>query len=187
VLYIVPVHPVQYAFLFAAFAFCGLSLQAAPPEKYIVHTRGFSHTYLRGPAVGPPENFIEGGVIHARAQRGVDLYLLISCTVPSGGNPNGECGAGEESSLYWLDIRGDTVVKAQEILYDSCWKNNMGSIVGWKGQFFTATFDTTLNTGPKTDDFSTITHLLVFDCKAPEKGIHQQDSAPVPFQPSAPN
>lgn len=103
---------------------------------------------------------------------------MISCTIYSGGNPNGKCGAGEESSLYWLHIHGDTVVKAQEILYASCWESIVGSIDGWKGQFLLVSYNTIVGDDANPPNFSSVAHHIVFNCKAPEKGLEDHADPP---------
>lgn len=170
----------KYPFLLAALALvlCYPLSVADTPGKYTVRARDFSHVYLCGPGVHPPDNRIENGVIHSKIQRGEDLYLVISCTIPSGGNPNGECGAGEESSLYWLHIHGNTVVKAQEILYDSCWKPIGGRIDGWKGQFLLVTYYAVVSDDANPPNSSSVMHQIVFNCKAPEKGLEEHADPP---------
>jgi hypothetical protein len=149
---------------------------AAPPKSgtvkapaFSIHAGKIQHAYLCAPGVKAGK--IEDGVVHADLPQGNERYLLIAYSEMSRpSNPNGRCGAADESYLVWLHIHGDTVVEFQSAQYESCWKEITGSTPAWSGQFCSVTYEMShFDFG--TNQMSETHSKATFDAKAPEKGI----------------
>jgi hypothetical protein len=166
-----PKHSVFSLFMFAAFMDAAeprpTDKNEKKPAKLSVQAGNLKQTYACGAGVEPLS--IENGVLYANLRRGDDRYLLIAYSELSRpSNPNGRCGAGLESYLVWLHIRGSTVTASQSAQYESCWKDISGGPPAWSGQFCSVEYEDF----DSSDRGSTNTRSKAsFDAKAPEKGI----------------
>jgi len=153
---------------------CATFIHAAEPvtppaaqAKFIISSDSIKRTFLCAEGVAAGE--IEQGVVHADLHRAKDRYLLITWTEPtrSGSGTGGPCGAGEESTLIWLHVRGDRVIASRSALYDSC-RNSACSTGGpeWTGHLFTVEYEAReRGTG------QLVKSKAVFDAETPEKGL----------------
>lgn len=82
---------------------------------------------------------VDSSILHFAIVRNGTLYVLFTCLGPSrggGGNPYGRCGAGVERQINWMAIKGGKVASHQQRDIDSCWRDAVGTISGWKGSKF---------------------------------------------------
>ena len=64
-------------------------------------------------------------VAYAAARRDADYYLVL-------GLKEWTCGGGKEEFICWLHVRDGKVVERQSGLYNSCYEERTGSVLGWK-------------------------------------------------------
>jgi hypothetical protein len=72
---------------------------------------------------------------HSRVIDGKE-YLLVVINHPSGSNPTGYCGAGEEGSLYVLELNGDAAASRFSLPVRSCLKDyDLANDSGQKSEY----------------------------------------------------
>lgn len=97
---------------------------------------------------------------------GAYKYLLLTVNGPStrNGRGVGQCGAGLETGIVWLQLRNWRVVRSQSQLVESCWENAIiTETIAWSGaQMQLAYLD--LAAGSKS-------RVLRYDRNQPERGF----------------
>lgn len=90
-------------------------------------------------------------------------YLVFFATVSSRrGNPWARCGAGEETSLVWLQLTNWQITDEKNWLVNSCWFGiDLMSEPYWKDEIYTITFSKDY----KTD------YTLRYNRNKPEEGL----------------
>ena len=142
------------------------------------------------------EEVPEKHVVHAVIRRNEDFYLVLGLSFWSRGGPQprGTCGGGKEVSVSWLHVHGGKIVERQTGLYQSCFENREGEIVGWKdGVLLWQGWGVHHPSVDRTGDFVTTDYVWTFDSAKPEAGIIEHatdrpDSSPTPtnLSPSQP-
>lgn len=120
-----------------------------------------------------------GCYVHAVRKRGVDYFVLYAAKEWTKGRPypKGNCGAGIESHVTWLHVRGGKIVERNRALYQSCVDNRDGYALGWHGPLFTVETEDLVE-GSVTPDAKTARWRQLkwtFDVRHPEAGFAEEE------------
>lgn len=121
--------------------------------------------------------------LHAVCKRGQDYFIVFGYSEYTRGSPRGgHCGAGVESRLCWLHVRGGEIMERHEGLYESCIKDRYDGALQWKDGKLTCVTEGLRKVSDKGDEKPHILYFKwVFDPQNPEKGLTaSEERAPNP-------
>lgn len=98
----------------------------------------------------------------------------------------GLCGGGMEGYITWLHVREGKIVERQAGLYESCFKNREGEVLGWKDGvlLWQSSGELSVEREGKQEFVPTV-FAWTFDSARPEAGIteHTENAEPSPPAP----
>jgi hypothetical protein len=114
--------------------------------------------------------------LHAVCRRGSDYYIVYGSSEMSRGWPprSGNCGAGIESFIRWLQVRKGQVIAQQEGLYVSCSSNRDGWQIAWKDHKLTWSAMGLKKVAGDTVRLESVELNWTFDPAHPELGITEK-------------